>query len=230
MKFFIFDTEGTGLTNKDEVIEFSGILTGDSINDFQDAIDFYAMTSVPIHPKALEVHGIDRKTLYERSGGKYFETQFNDILPKIKDCSFVGYNVSFDTRLVNSTLQHCNLPNFRFPQISKCLYRDRQVTFDVMSACTIAEGRKFNGKLQNQMTNDRVKLFLLDLMHKCGRYQLCYSSSSLPDEDVHKILNELFCVVCRSAGLNAESKFHSSLFDAFCTWILLCTYGSMFFQ
>lgn len=194
------------------------------------AIDFYAMTSVPIHPGALAVHGIDRKTLVEKSHGEYFETQFNALAPILDGCTFVGYNVQFDERMINTTLHHCGLPKYNFPAKSKCLFRDKPVTFDVMEACSIADGKNYNQKLQKQILSEKVKLFLLDLMHRCGRYRMCYSASSLSDTDSMEILNEIFCTICAESQIDAKSNFHSSLYDAFCTWILLCVYGTMFYQ
>lgn len=106
----IFDTETTGLGSTDEVIQFSAIVMTqlDDKIDFKDVISFYADTNKHIAPGASAVHGITNTELTRLSNGKYFEEQigkYQDIIDPSVPTIFIAYNIAFDKRLVNQTLE-----------------------------------------------------------------------------------------------------------------------------
>ena len=107
MKYFLYDVETTGLTRRDEVIQLSGFLLNKDLRKEQ-IINFYCYTQVETNPEAQKVHGLDKKLLWELSGGKTFEEQIfqYDFLFNEEDITFVGYNISFDNRMVNQTLKN----------------------------------------------------------------------------------------------------------------------------
>lgn len=74
MKYFLYDVETTGLTRRDEVIQLSGFLLNEDLRKEQ-IINFYCYTQVETNPEAQKVHGLDKKLLWELSGGKTFEEQ-----------------------------------------------------------------------------------------------------------------------------------------------------------
>lgn len=105
----LFDTETTGLGDRDEVIQFSAVVLHqkDGHLSFKDVISFYCDTNVFINPDASAIHGITNDRLKELSGGKFFEEQiikYPDIINPQIPTIFVAYNIAFDKRLVNQTL------------------------------------------------------------------------------------------------------------------------------
>lgn len=116
--FYILDTETTGITSSDQVIELAYFRVGPdakkhrefvddphlnlkSIDEFAEEYEddpetfgnFMFYPSVPIHPKAKEVHGIDWKDLK----GKPFSSKLK--LPENLYC-MIGHNVNFDWRML----------------------------------------------------------------------------------------------------------------------------------
>lgn len=115
MKYFIFDCESTGLGNFDEVIQFSGLLF-DETYEILDVVNFYCNTSKLISSEVENVHGLNNKVLNELSEGLFFEDKIIDYpwLYKPNDIVFIGYNVSFDIRMVNNTLRMAGFPEIDF--------------------------------------------------------------------------------------------------------------------
>lgn len=122
MDYFIFDTETTGLNNRDEVIQFSALLVDETFETIKGFNSFYCMTSMPIHPEAYAVHKIKEEDLMELSGGKFFEEQFYDCMRGVpENVGFIHYSTGLDLRVVNQTLNNANLPSYDFGQKVACL-------------------------------------------------------------------------------------------------------------
>ena len=70
-----FDTETTGLdTNEDEIISYGFAVFRDGRYAPEESGQFFAYTDRPIHPRALEVHGLHLEDLRQRTsawGGPY---------------------------------------------------------------------------------------------------------------------------------------------------------------
>lgn len=105
MKRIYYDVETTGLSAKDEVIEFAAVVTDDN-NNILELKDFYCYTTQPITKGAQLIHGIDKHTLNVRSKGKFFEEQFIPWANSLGEdvVWFDWSNGGFDRRLINQTL------------------------------------------------------------------------------------------------------------------------------
>ena len=117
MKYCFYDTETTGLSKNDEVIEFCAMLFDGDLNHHTHLIDFYCFSTVEISEGAFGVHGIDVSTLRRLSGEKYFEEYFSVIRPLLEgDVVFIAHNDKFDRRLINQTLANVNEKPYDFGQ------------------------------------------------------------------------------------------------------------------
>lgn len=105
--FYIVDTETTGISKKDQVIQLALISIS---NNIADIINYdvdadisslatqseYFRPSVPIHPKAQEVHGLSRMKLLSKRDSIHAKLPANTKL-------LVAHNASFDKRMLAST-------------------------------------------------------------------------------------------------------------------------------
>ena len=115
MKYVFYDTETTGLTKRDEVIQFGAVIADENLK-IMGKVSFYCYTQVPVKDAAYKVHGINGKRLYELSGGQTFEDCFlNMPLFKETDIVWVSYSTNgFDERMVNNTLTNNGLEKYDF--------------------------------------------------------------------------------------------------------------------
>lgn len=91
MNILVLDTETTGLTGKDEVIELAYIVID---NDLTTLTSFNARykPSIPINPHAQAVHGIEYKELLSCFPSSKIALEPIDYM--------IGHNISFDKRLL----------------------------------------------------------------------------------------------------------------------------------
>lgn len=98
----IFDTETTGLTVSDEIVELA------ITNESGDII--YCQRFKPtcsIHPKASEVTGITDNML---DNEPTFVDEYDKIVSIFKDCkTAIAYNAKFDIRMLAQTCKLYNL-------------------------------------------------------------------------------------------------------------------------
>lgn len=137
MKYLIFDTETTGLHSQDEVIQFSGLILDNNLK-LKRGYNWYCDTPHEINKDAAAVHGITKKMLHDLSGGKVFEDRWFTMLNGIdmtEGITFVGWNVDFDKRLINQTLNNNGLDEFDFGRKVTTLRNSPDVYFfDLMKA------------------------------------------------------------------------------------------------
>ena len=106
MYYVLFDVETTGLTSKDEIIQFSAfIFDKPDFKTLKNLVDFYCFTTIPIKKDAERIHGISPANLVKWSNKKFFEEQF---LPLVRhlgpDVTWVNYsNTLFDIRFFYQT-------------------------------------------------------------------------------------------------------------------------------
>ncbi|MCX8999489.1 DNA polymerase III subunit epsilon [Rhizobiaceae bacterium BDR2-2] len=108
MREIIFDTETTGLENRnDRVIEIGGI---ELFNHFPtgNTIHFYINPGDrKVHPDALAVHGITDEFLADKP-------PFADVAPKIvaffEGAKWIAHNATFDMGFINAEFARLNLP------------------------------------------------------------------------------------------------------------------------
>jgi DNA polymerase-3 subunit epsilon len=108
MREIIFDTETTGLSNKDDrIIEFGGI---ELDNKFPTG-NFYHVYINPqnkkVHPDALEVHGITDEFLKDKP---VFKDIIGDLLEFIKGAKIIAHNSNFDMGFLNAELARLDMP------------------------------------------------------------------------------------------------------------------------
>ncbi|ASY64795.1 DNA polymerase III epsilon subunit [Sinorhizobium sojae CCBAU 05684] len=108
MREIIFDTETTGLDNReDRVIEIGGVElenqfpTGRSIHIYINPGDR------KVHPDALAVHGITDEFLKDKPS---FADVAEEILEFFGDARWVAHNATFDMGFVNAEFERLGLP------------------------------------------------------------------------------------------------------------------------
>lgn len=211
MKYFIYDTETTGVMKKDEVIQFSGFLLNDKFQKEQ-IVNFYAYTQIEIDPEAQAVHQLNKKQLWSLSQEKTFEEQIfqYDFLFNEPDLIFIGYNISFDNRMVNQTLENNGYDPINFGQkIGSLIKSSGRFNFDLMKPLSAMFNHGINMKLSNASTH--LKKRSLNDVNKV--FDIIFNSYGIP--------NHLRGV---SGAAPDISRFHNALYDSFLCWCLLLDY------
>lgn len=108
MREIIFDTETTGLDNRnDRIIEFGGV---ELDNKFPTGNNFHVYMNPEnrkVHPDALEVHGITDEFLSDKPLFKDIST---DLMEFLKGAKLVAHNANFDIGFMNAELARLDLP------------------------------------------------------------------------------------------------------------------------
>ncbi len=129
MDYLIIDTETTGLTNNDEIIEI-GIINNDGKTIYDKR--FKPMKSISFG--AYNTHGISEEMLKNCKDFNLYYKQIRDIL---EDDIIIGYSCYFDWDMVKNTIKNRNLELFNYYKI-----------FDVMR-----EYAKFNQEWNDYRNN-----------------------------------------------------------------------------
>lgn len=202
MNYVIFDTEGTGVTSKDDIIQSTFLLLNSELNPIK-MYSFYSYTYVRCHPEAYKVHGLSPDFLYKASKGKAFEDYFFELdFLRMKDLIWIAYNAPFDVRMVNGVLKNNRARPYNFGTPIKSLDRDSGVHyFDLMKAMDSLSNRSYSKKLMEVVADNFSNM-----------------------DELYATYNKLLA----SHKLNSSSEFHNSDFDVFCTWALLKRFGGKF--
>jgi DNA polymerase-3 subunit epsilon len=102
----VFDLETTGIdTGKDEIVQFAGIRidpkTGDSVETKE--LTFICKPSIPVDPRAAEVHGFTDDKLKKQPPFKKFIPK---ILSLFDGADVAGFNLaSFDVKILSRQMQ-----------------------------------------------------------------------------------------------------------------------------
>lgn len=113
-RLIFLDTETTGMTRDDRVIELgmveviNGQITGNRFHS-------YIRTVRPIHWAASKVHGIRDRDL---AGKPLFSALSASILDFIGDSRAFAHNAAFDGRMLNTEWDHANVPLHKRPKLS----------------------------------------------------------------------------------------------------------------
>lgn len=200
MKYFLFDVETTGLYQKDEVIQFAGFLLDES-GKLMEVVNEYCYPSVSINPSAYAVHKLDNELLWKLSDGLSFEHQFlHHKFLFDDDITFVGWNVSFDCRMVNQTLQKSGYGKFDFgSKENRFNHKNGRHVVDLMAPVAAILGCHSN----------RLKL-----SKAVEKLTIC----SIAD------INYRYEVIFNKYGKNNSMKFHNALYDSFLYWPLFLEY------
>lgn len=193
MIYVIFDTETTGFTSKDEVIQFSGVITDEHLEPIR-LFDFYCDTARKSHPDALMLHRITQEELHKRSMGKTLEDHIAAMSEwfKQEDVIWVGYNVPFDIRLVTSTLKNNGAPLVDFGTETTTPFQAKgRWFFDLMK---YYKGYKF-----------------------AGRYTLADAVNDITGFSKEQLASIYTKMTKKSVQ---EVTFHRADFDSLITWVL----------
>ncbi|GAA0101612.1 hypothetical protein UT300012_23270 [Paraclostridium bifermentans] len=204
LKIVVFDTETTGLKDRDQVIQFSCVCLN---NEFKviDMHSFYCNVGIPIPQDAIEVHGISNKKLEELSEGKFIEDYIPHIpyLANATNTLFVGYNVAFDIKKTNYSLESEGYNPVDFG--TKVETFPKRLT-----------GRNFHMDLMGTLSRNFGYAKNQKLISMFKEHGPC------SEKDIEKLLNKLsdkFGVM-----RNDEQTYHDALFDTMITTSLLIRY------
>jgi DNA polymerase III subunit epsilon len=108
MREIIFDTETTGLDNRqDRVIEIGGV---ELDNHFPTGRTFHVYINPAdrkVHPDALAVHGISDEFLKDKP---VFADIVEDLVAFFGDARWVAHNATFDMGFINAEFARIGLP------------------------------------------------------------------------------------------------------------------------
>lgn len=206
MEYFIFDTETSGKGTKDEVVQFAGIRFN---SDFKiiGLVNWYCAITFPMDPEAVQAHGITDAQLAELANGRFLEDYLsqpeNSWLTNPKDLTFIAYNIKFDKRLTNQSLQSNGYGKLNF------------------------------GRSQNLIPNGLIKgvhnVCAMDLSTKVFNYQ--HGAKKLSEviatqtKYTPKELDVMLTELCNKFGVKrCAGGFHDALYDSLALSMLI--YGN----
>lgn len=101
-KLLILDTETTGMSVHDEIIEFALVAAVDG----ETLVHKYYMPTVPINYGAKKCHGMDKKFLLDNKAGRFDAEELLNLLKVIKEeqVLLTGWNLGFDIRMMEYTI------------------------------------------------------------------------------------------------------------------------------
>ena len=105
----ILDTEGTGLTREDRVIELAMVETIGYEPTGRTWLSRFNPEGHPIHWAARKAHGIRDREL---TGQPLFRSRVDEILDFLEDSPVIVHNAPYDLRMVNGELKRARRPEF----------------------------------------------------------------------------------------------------------------------
>ena len=130
----IFDTETTGLGNKDRIIE---ICLWEIIDDIKtdNFLHFYFNPQMKVPEEAVNIHSLDNDFLKDKP---LFEDKYEEIINFIDDSNLIAHNASFDRRMLNNELRRLDqnvFPKHNFIdtlKIARYLYPGEKNNQDIL--------------------------------------------------------------------------------------------------
>jgi DNA polymerase III subunit epsilon len=108
MREIIFDTETTGLDNKeDRIIEIGGIELDNHFPTGRTLHLYFNSGGRKVHPDALAVHGITDDFLKDKPS---FADMAEQILEFFEGAKWIAHNANFDMGFINSELARIGVP------------------------------------------------------------------------------------------------------------------------
>lgn len=106
-KYAVIDTETSGLSLNDQVIELGIVFLDENLNIVRvwECLFWYPDT-IPLHVE--RIHGI---TFTMRENANYFHSKWENIAHMLNGHILVGHNIGFDIRMIRQSLP-CVDPNF----------------------------------------------------------------------------------------------------------------------
>ncbi|SDA75827.1 DNA polymerase III subunit epsilon [Sinorhizobium sp. NFACC03] len=119
MREIIFDTETTGLDNReDRVIEIGGVELENQFPTGRTLHIFINPGSRKVHPDALAIHGISDDFLKDKPP---FADVVDEILDFFGDARWVAHNATFDMGFVNAEFARLGLPPIAIDRVTDTL-------------------------------------------------------------------------------------------------------------
>jgi DNA polymerase III epsilon subunit family exonuclease len=103
--YVVVDTETTGMSKKDEVVELAGLV----VKDFKivDRFHSYIIPTVPMTVGAQRIHGLTVEFL--KKHGRDATEVYREFKEFLKGLPVVGHNVKFDIRMMKSHSSKCKI-------------------------------------------------------------------------------------------------------------------------
>lgn len=111
--YVILDTETTGLSSNDEVIQIAIVSLDGTI-----LLDSLVKPTIPISKEAFEVHGISDNDVIDAPS---FPTIYPHIVEALANKKLLVYNAAFDTKILKHCCQLYKLPILRLSKRSECV-------------------------------------------------------------------------------------------------------------
>lgn len=108
----LFDTETTGLSDKDDVVQLAALIHEEGSEDVHTFME-YAKPTAPMHPKAQATHGISEAQLQDALLSEFVVQNWWDEIHAFAAKStivFAGHNVHFDINMVKRYLDDAEFP------------------------------------------------------------------------------------------------------------------------
>ncbi|HEV7319680.1 MAG TPA: DNA polymerase III subunit epsilon [Ensifer sp.] len=119
MREIIFDTETTGLDNReDRVIEIGGVELENQFPTGRTIHIFINPGNRKVHPDALAIHGITDDFLKDKPP---FADVVEEILEFFGDARWVAHNATFDMGFVNAELARLGMPPIAVDRVTDTL-------------------------------------------------------------------------------------------------------------
>ncbi|WP_429818813.1 DNA polymerase III subunit epsilon [Ensifer sp. B1-9] len=119
MREIIFDTETTGLDNReDRVIEIGGVELENQFPTGRTLHIYINPGSRKVHPDALAIHGITDEFLKDKPP---FADVVDEILDFFGDARWVAHNATFDMGFVNAEFARLGLPPIAVDRVTDTL-------------------------------------------------------------------------------------------------------------
>ncbi|PPK49066.1 3'-5' exonuclease [Clostridium algidicarnis] len=107
MKLIFFDTETTDL-RPGSICQLSYILVDTAAKPQRTIGKNIFFTVESMEPSAEKIHGFSLESLYELSGGLYFEDQYESFMDDFLSSDIViGHNVNFDIKFLRHEVEGC---------------------------------------------------------------------------------------------------------------------------
>jgi DNA polymerase III epsilon subunit-like protein len=119
--FVCVDTEATGFSGKDEIIEFSVVA--------KDGTELYHSTFTPkkaVAKEASAVNGFTRENL-KAMGAPKFKDEWEKIKKAVNGRPVLGHNIKFDKRMTEATLERYGLNPAEGTELFKGMFDSRDI-------------------------------------------------------------------------------------------------------
>jgi DNA polymerase III alpha subunit (gram-positive type) len=106
-KFVVADTETTGFSKWDQVIDLAAVKVVD--DEIVDKFQCYILPTCKLKEDSIKIHGLTMEFL--KKNGVTAKEAFSNFKAFIKDAGpFVGHNISFDKRMIESHSSRVKVP------------------------------------------------------------------------------------------------------------------------